>query len=430
MSRLYEKETTTLAVEEVVWRKDLYPRFEPDPATIQKYAESIEHLPPIEVNQHKELIDGYHRWTAHKKIGNSQVPAVIVQTQSDDHLLELAIDKNAKHGLQLRTDDKKRLARKLYSSDQVKDKARLQAMLGIGQRALAEWLQDIDRAEREERDRRIREMWLACHTQQEIAQEVGLVQSKVAAKIEDLSHIANLQKGIKVRALYEEEGWSVPHFDIWSFAAKTNAASHFGNTEQRIVDNLLYLYTEPFDVVVDPFGGGGSTIDACKKRSRRYWVSDRLPIVERNDIREHDVADGPPPVPRWSEVGLVYLDPPYWKQAENEYSRDADDLANMDLEDFYASLVGFVKKCASKMRDGSHIALIIQPTMWRSPERKYVDHVFDLVQRVGNKKAVYEQRVSCPYSTEQYNPQMVDWAKKNKRLLVRNRELIVWKVTK
>lgn len=47
------------------------------------------------------------------------------------------------------------------------------------------------------------------------------------------------------------------------------------------MDNLLYLYTEPFDVVVDPFAGGGSTIDVCRKRFRRYWVSDRKPIVER-----------------------------------------------------------------------------------------------------------------------------------------------------
>ncbi len=33
--------------------------------------------------------------------------------------------------------------------------------------------------------------------------------------------------------------------------------------QSRIVENLLYAYTEPFDVVVDPFAGGGSTIDIC-----------------------------------------------------------------------------------------------------------------------------------------------------------------------
>ncbi len=44
-----------------------------------------------------------------------------------------------------------------------------------------------------------------------------------------------------------------PLYNVWKFAKKTNSTSHFGNSEQRIVDNLLYLYTEPFDIVLDPF---------------------------------------------------------------------------------------------------------------------------------------------------------------------------------
>lgn len=422
---------TNLPVSEIVWRKDLYPRFEPDPATIQRYAESLEYLPPVEVNQHNELIDGYHRWTAHKKANAAEIAVTFTQTESDVHLQELGIEKNAKHGLQLKRDEKKSIARKLYAARQITDKMRLQELLGVGKSALSEWLQDIDRADREERDRRIRDMWLACYTQEEIAEAVDLDQGKIAGKIKELCQIPKLEKGIKVRALYEEENFSVPHFDIWNFAAKTNEASHFGNTEQRIVDNLLYLYTEPFDIVLDPFAGGGATIDVCKRRSRRYWVSDRLPIVERNDIRQHDICEGPPPLnKRWSDVGLLYLDPPYWKQAEHKYSEDAEDLANMELEDFYTTLVKFVKDCGSKMRDGAHIGLIIQPTMWRSLGRRYTDHVSDLIVKVGNKKLQYEQRVSCPYSTEQYNPQMVNWAKENKRLLVRNRELIIWRIVK
>ena len=62
----------------------------------------------------------------------------------------------------------------------------------------------------------------------------------------------------------------------------------------RWLDNLLYLYTNPADIVVDPFAGSGSTIDLCKKRQRRYWVADRKPIVEReHEIRKHDL-DAPP----------------------------------------------------------------------------------------------------------------------------------------
>ena len=54
-------------VSEIVFRSDLYPRIASDPLTVQKYAEDLSVLPPIEVNQHNEIIDGWHRWTAHKK---------------------------------------------------------------------------------------------------------------------------------------------------------------------------------------------------------------------------------------------------------------------------------------------------------------------------------------------------------------------------
>ncbi|MGH8533082.1 MAG: DNA methyltransferase [Gammaproteobacteria bacterium] len=82
-----------------------------------------------------------------------------------------------------------------------------------------------------------------------------------------------------------------PLYNIWKQQTKSDDASHPGNSEIRWLDNLLYLYTNPFDTVVDPFAGGGTTIDLCRKRRRRYLVSDRAPVVEReHEIRKHDIA--------------------------------------------------------------------------------------------------------------------------------------------
>jgi len=64
-------------------------------------------------------------------------------------------------------------------------------------------------------------------------------------------------KPIQHAAEYALEDDSIPKFTVWSFGSKTNKIGHFGNSEQTIVDWLLYLYTEPFSVVVDPFAGGG-----------------------------------------------------------------------------------------------------------------------------------------------------------------------------
>jgi len=422
--------TITLNTSEVIYREDMYPRFNPDPARIQQYADNIDRLPPIEINQHNELIDGYHRWKAHQKEGIETIACIVTHTTSDLELLALATERNAVHGLQLSREEKRSMARKLYGYGDGLPKDRIAEVLGVSGRTIANYLKDIDRKLKEDRDRKIFEMWLACHTLEEIAETVDLTHQSISKHVEDLQVLENLQKVAKLSATYQEDTWKPPLYNVWTYGKKSNSTGHFGNTEQSIVDNLLYLFTEPFEIVVDPFGGGGSTIDVCQHRARRYWVSDRLVTVEReHDMRQHDILEGVPPLyNRWGDVALLYLDPPYWKQAAGQYSEDAADLANMELEEFYHTLVVFIESCAGKMRVGSHIALIIQPTQWLAPDRHFiVDHVFDLVASV-NRSVLYKQRVICPYQSEQYNPQQVNWAKENREVLTLNRELIIWQV--
>ncbi len=97
------KEIKEIDINKVVIRDDLYPRIEKSTSTVQKYAENLEVLPPIELNQRFELIDGWHRLTANKKAGIKTIKAIITNTGSDRELLELAIERNACHGLQFIT---------------------------------------------------------------------------------------------------------------------------------------------------------------------------------------------------------------------------------------------------------------------------------------------------------------------------------------
>jgi len=179
------------------------------------------------------------------------------------------------------------------------------------------------------------------------------------------------------------------------------------------------------DVVVDPFAGGGSTIDVCKKRFRRYWVSDRAPIVEREtEIRKHDVTDGLPNLPRWKDISLVYLDPPYWKQAEGEYSDDPTDFANMTLEYFNKNLSTIICQFSKKLSN-AYIALIIQPTQWKAENKHFTDHIGDMLRMIN---LPVNMRYSVPYESQQHNAQMVEWSKANRTCLVLTREIIVWEV--
>jgi hypothetical protein len=426
-----------IPVDAVVYRTDLYPRIETSATTVQKYAEDLDVLPPIEVNQHNELIDGWHRWTAHKKQNAATIRVIVTETKNESELLELAIERNASHGLQLTQRDKEKMAGRLYNGflagrptgpDREQYKKRLAKILAASTDSILRWTSRDDKDHERELEDQAFALWLSCHTQMEIADSVGWAQSKIADFISktQLRFSDKNDSPEHARAIHTDEAFEKPLYNVWKQQQKSSGTKHFGNSDVRWVDNLLYLYTQPFDIVVDPFGGGGSTIDICKKRFRRYWVSDRKPVVEReHEIRKHDLTEGTPKLPRWEDVKLVYLDPPYWKQAEGQYSDDPTDLANMPLEQFNAALAGVINGFAKKLKPGAVIALLIQPTQWKAPEKQYTDHVADMLRLV---KLPIDLRVQCPYESQQCTPQMVEWAKENRKVLVLSREFVVWRV--
>ena len=40
----------------------------------------------------------------------------------------------------------------------------------------------------------------------------------------------------------------------------------------QVVENLLWFYTDPADIVGDLFAGSGTTIDVAKSMGRRVWA--------------------------------------------------------------------------------------------------------------------------------------------------------------
>lgn len=421
------KEVKEVNVNDVIFREDLYPRIDKNSFTVQRYAEDLDVLPPIELNQRLELIDGWHRWTAHKKAESKTIKAIITNTSSDTDFLELAIERNASHGLQLSQEDKRDLARKIYNgvADKKRDteKARLAKLLSVSERTVRNWLSSIDKDAKESRDKKIFNMWMACYTQEEIAEVTGISRPQVS---EVLSESAKLPKPAETTANHLVD-FEVPLYNVWKFKEKSGGSSHFGNTEPTILDNLLYFYTKPFDVVVDPFAGGGGTIDICKKRSRRYWVSDSTVVPEReHEIRKLDITKGLPPLSRWQDVALIYLDSSKWKQAENTSNNNAQaDTTKKPLNDFTETFSEFINSISKKLHPGAVIATLIPPTQWKSSDKVCADYAAELIKKV---KMPINMRFQCLYDGQECTTQMVELAKTNKRPLVISSELIVWQI--
>ena len=187
------------------------------------------------------------------EISGATKKAFVYDVTAPHDQLKLAAKLNSEHGWQLTEADKESTAKSLYaygcSYEDIAD------TLSVGKKRVSEWLSRVVKDNKEKRDRKIFDMWLACSTQQEIAEACDISQPQLA---EVLKNIGTVFKNQSDKSLADHAtDFDPPIYNIWKQQTKSEGSSHFGNSETRWVDNLLYLYTSPFDVVVDPFAGGG-----------------------------------------------------------------------------------------------------------------------------------------------------------------------------
>jgi predicted DNA-binding protein YlxM (UPF0122 family) len=102
-------------------------------------------------------------------------------------------------------------------------------VLSVTPRSVNNYLGDVEKDLREKRKEKIREMYLACYSNEEIGEEVGL--SDEAVRKEVSQHLETFPNVVKVAAQFQDEDFQTPIYNIWTFAKKTNEVSHFGNTE-------------------------------------------------------------------------------------------------------------------------------------------------------------------------------------------------------
>jgi len=134
----------------------------------------------------------------------------------------------------------------------VRQETTTRQILSVSERTVREWLSRIDKDSKDARNKRIFDMWLACHTDADIAGAVDLSEEGVRKITQQMAELPEVGKPPASHL----SDFEIPLYNVWKQQEKTAGAGHFGNSEVRWVDNLLYLYTRPFDIVVDPFGGG------------------------------------------------------------------------------------------------------------------------------------------------------------------------------
>jgi len=415
----------TVKLSAIKFDPKIYPRQKHDPALVQRYSACLDSIESrenfISVGQDLRIVDGRHRQLAYQTASPNgrEITVWMYPVSTDDDLQDLAIELNSEHGWQLTDGDKRSMAVALYTRQNRVPQAEIAGRLRVGINKVNDWLSTILKREKEEREAKMWGMWLSCHDQQEIQTETGLSAGAVSEFLQKTSD-SYCQKENELFRNFDPQVYTV-----WNFPKLTNETRVFGSIPQEVMDNLLYYFTKPFDVVFDPFGGGGMTIDRCQERLRRYYVSDLSPIPARQDeIRQWDITQGLPddlPVP-----DLVFLDPPYWKQAAGKYSKKETDLGNVDLDrflDVIAEITKAVKRKWNNSRPDGRLALIIG--QWKN-EGEYLDLPFLCYERIA-KYLSLDVRIQVPYSTQVHGGNFVKMAKEKKELLYLTRDLMVFK---
>lgn len=398
--------------------KELYPRLKPSDDAIERYRVALELLPPIAVARDGILVDGFHRWQAYVRENIDEIPAEDIGNLSDAEIIRESVRRNASHGMQLAASDKKRLAGALWLSwshiTAAERLAELETLLAVNRATIDRWTKDARAEEKRAKQELAWDMWLDCRTQEEIAAKVGVTQDTVSKWLQISRNCAESLEPPESRQ----------HFDIWTFASADKDAgqqSYFGAIPPQVIENTIWFWTEPGQVVIDLFAGSGTTIDVAKSMGRRVWASDRIgnKYSPHLPIHTHDILSGWP-IDAPSKADFIFLDPPYWQQAKGKYSDDAGDLGNQSIDEFYASWSAVVKAC---VKHAARIAYIISPTQLE--DGSVVDHATDMLEPFVKAKWKVERRVIVPYQTQQATGQQVEWARDKKRMLKLYRDLVI-----
>ena len=173
-----------IPLDDVVLRDDLDPRLgERDDDLIAQYADIFDALPPIEINQHNELIDGWHRVRAAEHAKKTEIAYVVVETKDDDDLADKMWDANLRHGVQYTRVQRQTHGLKLHERGlKAKDVAQ---RVGVSTSSVYSWTKEVREQKKQERDAEITRLRAEGMTTREIADEVDVDHTTVAAVLEN-----------------------------------------------------------------------------------------------------------------------------------------------------------------------------------------------------------------------------------------------------
>ena len=178
----------------------------------------------------------------------------------------------------------------------------------------------------------------------------------------------------------EEEIPMLEATTLWDFPRQNYGLTSKGDnkypgvTPELIIYNMIWRYSDPEDMVVDPMCGSGTTIDVCKEEKRRAKGYDIHPV--RPDIIQNDARN----IPLDAEsIDMVFIDSPYGDNVR--YNEHPDNIGNIssESEQFYDELEKVMEESHRILKDGKVLGWLIGD-QW--VKRKFTPVGFEIYNRL------------------------------------------------
>lgn len=169
----------------------------------------------------------------------------------------------------------------------------------------------------------------------------------------------------QIQRTKEDENEEVPQLQattLWDFPKQSYGKTpkgdnkYAGVTPAELIWNLVWRYTEPGDLVVDPMCGSGTTLDVCREEGRKAICYDIAPPPSRSDIIQNDAREIPLPD---NHVDLVFVDSPYGDNIRYNDQPDCIGKISSETKRFYDELEKVIKECHRILKPGKVLGWLI-----------------------------------------------------------------------
>lgn len=457
----------------------VYPREKYTDSVIDEYADAMiagAQFPLIILEKDTNiLLDGVHRWKAYQKwqelyeADKEKVSLPPTEIGCEFHVVPdgipkklYAISLSSRHGLRPKNSEKKNVAKDAYKEKPGIAVKILAQYIGVSEPTAKKYIEDLIAEFDENKRSVIMRLDMLGWTQQEISDKLKELwpDAKGTSRVsvteflsenEDLvfSTKKELAKGYTPKLIAQrynlpevltwgiklgeesdfdkmkELGIKIQPYDHWVFGKCKELfgiEDYPGRIPGQVVVHVLYFFTEPGDMIIDPMAGSGTTPDVCLSLGRECYAYDLANSSERSDILIHDMKRGWPD--RAKKADLIFWDPPYFEKKDKEYGEAS--VSKLGREEYLQFFSERLKEAKGLVKKGTKLAFLMSDWDDNTGERKGI-FIWDYAALIQETGWELIRHIQVPLSTQSVHASIAKRFRKEKRLARLERYLLIAK---